>query len=248
MDTRNLFDDKSEIYAQARPRYPAELYKWLVSVCPARHSVWDVGCGNGQAAIDLRNYFETVHATDISSSQIANAPGREGITFSVQAAETTSFADDSFDAVCVAQALHWFDYTQFWPEVGRVLKPKGVFSAWGYSWPNLDPALDRLLEDSFLSVISPYWASQNKLLWDGYVDVLFPLEPIEVPHIELSVKWSVDQFFAYLHSWSATRRCMEVNGDAFFASSYQKISETWGKDVVRQVSMDFIIIAGKNTC
>jgi ubiquinone/menaquinone biosynthesis C-methylase UbiE len=48
----------------------------------------------------------------------------------VQSAESTTFIDESFDAVCVAQALHWFDYELFWPEVQRVLKPSGVFAAW----------------------------------------------------------------------------------------------------------------------
>lgn len=246
MDIRKLFDDKSDIYAQARPRYPAALYEWLVSVCPAHGSVWDVGCGNGQAAIDLRSFFDAVQATDVSSSQIENAPAYEGVTFSVQPAEATNFANHVFDAVCVAQALHWFDYTQFWPEVRRVLKPGGVFSAWGYSWPHIEPAIDELLEYNFLSVIRPYWADQNKLLWDGYADVPFPLKRIDVPKIELSMEWSVEQFFAYLHSWSATRRCMEANGDDFFESSFRKVSEIWGGEALRTVSMDFVIIAGKN--
>jgi SAM-dependent methyltransferase len=245
LDVHKLFDDKSEIYAQARPRYPADLYQWIENVCPGHHSVWDVGCGNGQAGIDLSHYFEEVQATDVSASQIANAPNCERVRFSVQPAESTNFGNSSFDAVCVAQALHWFDYERFWPEVIRVLKQNGVFAAWGYSWPHVDTAIDEALEQSFMSAIRPYWASQNKLLWDGYKDVPFPLAPLEVPTIELNMNWSVEIFFTYLHSWSATRRCMEVEGNEFFEESYQRVKDVWGSEGERIVSMDFVAIAGK---
>lgn len=246
MDIRKLFDDKSEIYAQTRPRYPVALYEWIADTCPAHNSVWDVGCGNGQAALDLANYFESVEATDVSAAQIANAPGCDGVTFSAQPAEKTDFASASFDAVCVAQALHWFDHDLFWPEVQRVLKPGGVFAAWGYNWPHINPEIDEILDQSFLSVIRPYWARQNKLLWDGYREVPFPLEPLEVPDIELTMQWSVEEFFAYLHSWSATRRCMEATGDEFFEASFQKARKAWGKETERLVSMEFVLIAGNN--
>jgi SAM-dependent methyltransferase len=246
VDIRKLFDDKSEIYAKARPRYPATLYEWLVKACPAHHSAWDVGCGNGQAAVDLGNYFETVQATDISASQIANAPSHDGVTFSIQPAEATDFANASFDAVCVAQALHWFDYDRFWPEVRRVLKPGGLFAAWGYNWPHIDPAIDEILDQSFLSIIRPYWVRQNKLLWDGYRDVPFPLVPLDVPKIGLTIDWSVEQFFGYLHSWSATRRCIEAIGDEFFEAGFRNLSEVWGGKIKRSVSMDFVVIAGRN--
>ncbi len=245
MDIHKLFDDKSELYAQARPRYPASLYQWLKSVCLNHDAVWDVGCGNGQAAIDLSGYFRRVEATDISAAQIANSPNCERVRFSIQPAEYTNFAESSFDAVCVAQALHWFDYERFWPEVLRVLKKNGVFAAWGYRWPQIDSSIDEALEQSFLSVIRPYWASQNKLLWDGYKDVPFPLAPLEVPSIELTMNWSVSQFFAYLHTWSATRRCMEAHGCEFFNESFRRVSALWGAEGERTVAMDFVVIAGR---
>ena len=246
MNIHTLFDDKSEIYAQARPRYPTALYTWLSGVCSGHQAVWDVGCGSGQAAVDLRGIFDEVQATDVSSSQIESAPVYEGVTFSVQPAESTRFADDAFDAVCAAQALHWFDYEQFWPEVKRVLKPRGVFAAWGYSWPHVNPTVDQRLDDSLLSLIRPLWASQNQLLWNGYKDVPFPFTRLDVLTFELTVSWSLEQFFAYMHSWSATRRYMEQHGDAFFEESFQRLAEVWQPQELRDVSMDFVVIAGTN--
>ena len=133
----------------------------------------------------------------------------------------------------------------FWPEVQRVLRPNGIFAAWGYNWPHIDPAIDDALNQSLLTVIKPYWATQNKLLWDGYGDVPFPLERLEVPPVELTMQWSIEQLFAYLHSWSATRRCMERQGSDFFESSFKTVSNLWGSRAERQVSMGFIAVAGR---
>lgn len=247
LNTDVLFDNKSDIYAKSRPQYPKALYDWLVSVCPSRECVWDVGCGNGQASIDLAKFFCTVEATDVSPSQIENAPLIKGVTFSVQKAGKTAFADNMFDAICVAQALHWFDYDEFWPEVKRVLKPNGVFCAWGYVWPSINKQIDALLEKKLLSVVRPYWAPQNKLLWDGYIDVSFPFaKRLKTPNLKMSVSWSIDEFFAFLHSWSATRLYMEDKGDAFFQQCYQAILPFWLSHQKKTISMDFVMIAAVN--
>lgn len=246
VDVGKLFDDKSEIYARARPRYPSALYEWLQESCAAHRAAWDAGCGNGQAAVDLAGCFESVQATDISAAQIANAPSCAGVTFSVQPAEATDFEEAAFDAVCVAQALHWFDYDRFWPEARRVLKPGGIFAAWGYNWPHVDPRIDGILDTEFLPAIRPYWAPRNKLLWDGYKDVPFPLDPLDVPDIALTMDWSAEQFLAYLHSWSATRRCMEATGSEFFETTCRAVADAWGDGIERPVAMDFVFIAGRN--
>lgn len=242
---KTLFDDSSEIYAKTRPRYPGALYEWVAGVCEQREKAWDAACGNGQAAADLRDYFQSVEASDSSSAQIAAAPPYERVNFSVQVAESTSFGNHSFDAVCVAQALHWFDFPQFWPEVRRVLKPGGIFLAWGYTWPRLSSELDEILASTLLKVIEPFWAPQNRLLWNRYQDVPLPFSPLQVPAFELCMKWSLDEFFFYIQSWSATRICLAEKGDDFFRKSYETMKIGWGNEGPRAVAMDFFVVAGR---
>jgi len=127
MTALDLFSEKSDLYAQARPQYPQALFDFLSSCVVHHGSVWDCATGNGQAAVGLAKLFVHVQATDMSEQQIAHALTAENITYSVQSAERTNFADQQFDLITVAQALHWFDFEKFWPEVLRVLNPAECF-------------------------------------------------------------------------------------------------------------------------
>ena len=247
MKHHKLFSVKSDIYAAARPTYPDALYRYLVSLCDETGRVWDGACGSGQAAVGLSQYFEHVDATDISAEQIANAKQADNVTYGVQSAEKTTFPNAHFDLVCVAQALHWFDYANYWPEVQRVLKPNGVFAAWGYSWFNISPLIDDAINQHMLAVLTPYWAKQNQLLWDNYVNVPFPFERIAAPQFMMTLDWTLDQLFNYLHSWSAVRRCMDANGDQFFNTAYEEVAKLWGESThYRTVTMPICTLFGRN--
>ena len=54
-----LFDNEkqADMYADARPSYPKELFSKLAALTPRRHLAWDVGTGNGQAALGVRFFF-----------------------------------------------------------------------------------------------------------------------------------------------------------------------------------------------
>ncbi|EXC12607.1 hypothetical protein L484_012984 [Morus notabilis] len=48
-----LFDKQADIYADARPSYPTEWYSKLAALTPLHTLAWDVGTGNGQAALGV---------------------------------------------------------------------------------------------------------------------------------------------------------------------------------------------------
>jgi ubiquinone/menaquinone biosynthesis C-methylase UbiE len=245
MDHHTLFNDKAHLYKSARPAYPQALYTYLAGLCSSTNTAWDCACGNGQAAVGLADQFDSVFATDISEQQISNAKKHPKIHYSASPAENTCFSENSFDLVCVAQALHWFDFDSFWPEVGRVLKPNGIFSAWGYTWPQINPQLDKAFNQLVLNVIEPYWAFQNKLLWEHYKGINFPFEKIDAPEFEMSVKWDLDSFFNFVHTFSATRQCMCAIGDHFFTHAYLEMNKLWGNSKEKKtVSLDFVFYAG----
>ncbi|EJO2026801.1 methyltransferase domain-containing protein [Vibrio parahaemolyticus] len=246
MKTHQLFSDKSELYEVARPLYPEALFEYLAKVAPSTLLAWDCACGNGQAANSLVRYFERVEATDVSSEQISNAKLNPKITYSVSTSESTSFADSSFDLVCVAQALHWFDFDTYWSEVKRVLKPNGVFAAWGYTWPSVDLAVDRVFKDSILNVIEPYWVPQNRLLWDHYESVELPFSQLSTPELKMQVHWDLDEFLSFVSTFSATRRCVDDIGDSFLHEARKELIKVWGLGTTKRlIDLDFVLLAGR---
>ncbi len=211
MNDSNSFADAPECYAAARPHYPEALFEWIAATCHSRGAAWDCATGNGQAAIGLAPFFETVFATDISCEQVEQGFGRPNIIYSTQPAEETNFSPGMFDLVTVAQALHWFDFSRFWAEVARVAKPDALFCAWGYSWFGSGSAVDAELVQPILELVAPYWAPNNRFLWNGYrdEDIAFPFERVSAPDFSMQADWTIPQLADYVKTWSAYKRARE---------------------------------------
>lgn len=246
MTFTDLFSDKAQLYAMARPRYPTALFSCIANLAPGRTCAWDCGTGNGQAAVSLAGHFETVFASDPSEEQVANAVPAANVHYSVQKAEATTFPRQSFDAVCVAQALHWFSVEEFFSEVRRVAKPEAIFCAWGYDWLRIGPDFDREFQTSVLDVIAPFWAPQNRILWRGYADVPFPFERLSIPPMQIESRWNFFQLMAYVRTWSAVRRCEATCGTDFLSIAERRLAFFWGPpDRNQLISMPLHTLAGR---
>jgi ubiquinone/menaquinone biosynthesis C-methylase UbiE len=144
-----LFDEKqhASLYAKYRPTYPGTVYTTIENYykenkndsCNFELAV-DIGCGNGQSSVPLTKTFKKVIGYDVSEQQIASAPREiENLTFRVGPGEDLSFLNnDEVDLITVAQALHWMNIEKLYDEVRRVIKPGGVFVAYGYGNNVLD--------------------------------------------------------------------------------------------------------------
>ena len=214
-------------YAQARPEYPLALFDWIATVVPARDLCWEAGCGSGQASRDLARVFERVHATDPSAAQIANAHGPANVAFAVEPGEACSLADASVDAVCVAQALHWFDLPKFFAECGRVLKPGGVLFAWGYQDIEVDDDIAEA-NAALQARIREDWAPQRDFIDAAYAGFDFPFEKIQAPHFELRAEWTLPRLLGYFSSYSATKTHRERTGEDAVALHAGEIAAAWG--------------------
>ena len=204
----NPFSEGSREYAVARPTYPDGLFRWIAAQCERQERAWDCGTGSGQAAAALAPLFREVHATDISAEQIAQAPPIGNVRYSVQPAESTDLPPAAVDLIVVAQALHWFRFGEFWPEVRRVAREGALFCAFGYDWFRTNDVVERRLVTPFRSIAEPFWAKNNRILWDGYrsEDVDLPFEREQAPPFSIHLRWTADRLFHYMMTWSAYRR------------------------------------------
>src|SRR6188768_1082534 len=145
---KDLFSKQADLYARYRPAYPKELYEYILSFVREKNAVWDCATGNGQAAVVLADHFKKVIATDISAAQIEKATFKENIEYLVCPAESTSFEENTFNLVTVAQAYHWIKWDEFRIEATRVCKPGAVTAVWTY---NSNKIGDKKIDDAVYS-------------------------------------------------------------------------------------------------
>ncbi len=241
----DLFSEGASQYAAVRPTYPDALFDFIAAQAPSRRRAWDCGTGNGQAAVSLAARFDEVDATDPSAEQIRNATRAPNVAYSIQAAEHTNFPGRCFDAICVAQALHWFRLEEFFTEAQRVAAPGALLAAWGYSWFSVSPEFDAAFRRAILLPVERYWAPNNQLLWNAYAGVRFPFDRLATPDFAISMDWTLAQLLAYVGTWSAVRRCAEAEGPAFLERAGGELAGCWGRaEAARRVIMPLHGVAG----
>jgi SAM-dependent methyltransferase len=224
------FSGHSGQYAQARPKYPDEVYGYLASIAPGHSLAWDCGTGNGQAAVGLAAYFDHVYATDASAEQISHAYPHEKVEYHAEPAERVSLTDSSVDLVTVAVAIHWFNFDEFYQEVKRVLKPNGVLAAWTYNLTEISPEIDRLVSRYYRDILGEYWPERIRYLEQKYKTIPFPFEEIDPPVFNMEINWSLNQFAGFLDSWSATQRYKSQKGHHPLELIWNELLAAWGDE------------------
>lgn len=121
------FEAVADVYERSRPTYPEPAVGWLVGATPLR--VLELGAGTGKLTGSLLTRGHRVVATDPSEAMLAHlGRGHRGAQALPARAEHLPFRTQSFDAVVVAQAYHWFDAALALPEISRVLRPQGTLA------------------------------------------------------------------------------------------------------------------------
>lgn len=145
------FTHKGQVYADARPSYPKELFDYLQErrIITPEGTVADIGSGTGIFTTQIAAYAKTLYAVEPNEDmrRQADAAFRSypNIVSVNGTAEQTSLQDHSVDCVTVAQAFHWFDRAKFRKECMRILKDhKTVVLVWN----DRDPS-SKLIQDNY---------------------------------------------------------------------------------------------------
>lgn len=240
------FSGSAADYARFRPDYPPALFEWLGNAAPTRGRVWDCATGSGQAAVALAAHFADVIATDASAAQLAAAASHPRVRYHCAPAESSALEDASVDAVTVAQALHWLDLDRFYGEVKRVAKPGAVVAVWAYGPIEVEPRIDEVIGALYYGTLGSHWPRERAHVDNGYRDLAFPFERIEVPHFEMMHRWTLDEVRGYIGTWSAVQRYRKAAGDRALEPFDQRLRERWGKaDQVREVRWPLIVNCGR---
>lgn len=243
---KDNFSKQALLYSRFRPGYPQQVYDFLLQHIPDKQNAWDCGTGNGQVAGKLSQYFDKVFATDISSGQIKNAVKNENIFYSLENAEQTSFADNQFDLITVAQAIHWFDFGEFYKEAARTLKPNGIIAVFGYNLFRINKETDSIIDDFYKNIIGTYWDKERKYVDESYTTIPFPFEEIKSPSFQNEYLWEFEHVIGYLNTWSAVQHFIAKNNENPVDKIITPLKELWGNELKRKVYFPIFIRVGKS--
>ena len=117
--------------AESRHRIPWLADEILRVLGPSPRRVLDLGCGAGLLANQLAVLGHHITGLDTTAENLAVARAHDGtgtVTYEVGDACALRYPDESFDVVCALDLLeHVTEPQQLIDEVGRVLKPGGLF-------------------------------------------------------------------------------------------------------------------------
>ncbi len=136
------FGSEAETYERSRPSYPPDAVAWLVDHLRIRPGavVADLAAGTGK-------FTRLLAPTGASVLAIEPVEGMRQVLHQVLphvpivagTAEAMPIKSSSLDALCAAQAFHWFDAEQAFAELARVLRRGGRV---GFVWNARDRAVD----------------------------------------------------------------------------------------------------------
>ncbi len=245
MEFKDHFSTQAADYAKYRPDYPQELYDFILLNTSGSQAAWDCGTGNGQVAVVLSEYFEHVYATDPSAKQIENAMPAINVDYSIAPAEASGLPSGIMDLVTVGQALHWFNFEQFYAEAKRVSKPGALILVWGYGLHTIHPAVDAVITDFYHGTIGAYWPPERKYLDNEYADIPFPFTQINVPPMTMEQHWNLEDLVGYLSTWSSVQAYIKQHKTNPLQALWPKLSAAWGNnDEVRTVQWPLYVLAG----
>ena len=243
---KDNFSTHADQYAKYRPSYPNDLYDFILSFVNDKHHAWDCGTGNGQVAQQLSIYFDKVFASDISQSQLKNAVKRDNITYSIQPAERTNFPSNFFDLIVVAQAIHWFNFEQFYREVNRTLKDDGVLAVIGYGLIQISPDIDRVISNLYHHTLGPFWDAERKYIDENYQTIPFPFkEQSELPSFNNSLDWTLEHLIGYLETWSAVSHFVKTKGYNPISAIYNDLRKNGGEPTTRKAYFQILLRVGR---
>lgn len=223
-------------YKNFRPVYPARFYEYIKEHFTSKpKKAVDLGCGTGQATLELADLAETVQGIDNSPvmiEQARNSKHPANVNFSV--GNDRTFAEDfspgSVDLITVAQAAHWFDLEAFYKKAYEILRKDGILAIWGYCDQNIQdyPAVSEITTKYSYhpDYLGKHWDEGRDCLRQFFSDSKIPatffrdteyrvndsktLSPDE--KLEISKQMTFKDFMDYFRTYSAYHNWVAAHG------------------------------------
>jgi SAM-dependent methyltransferase len=153
-ERRTTFDSATDLYEQARPAYPAQLFDDLVELAglEAGDRLLEIGCATGKATRPLLERGFSIVCVELGAQLAERARHNlEGLPAEIHVApfEEWEGAPEAFALVFAATAWHWLDPTTRYERAHRLLHDRGHLAFWSALHafpPDRDPFFDEIQE------------------------------------------------------------------------------------------------------
>lgn len=195
-----LWTGLAALYDSCRPTTPAVLLTLLPAVAGVLRPalVVDLASGTGLSTRPWAAYAERVVGIEPNADMREYASQRAAELTNLSFQEGTSVAtglpDQCADILTVTQALHWMEPEPTFAEIGRVLRPGGIFAALDYEWT---PILNWRAAQAYQEVAKRLWELRSQLEPDPGVHA-WPKDQ-HLPHMRESGQFRYVREFA-VHS------------------------------------------------
>ncbi len=134
---RATFDSAADLYQQARPEYPEQLFETLVDVAGLHPGarLLEVGCATGKATLPLARRRYRITCVEIgpalataARANLADFPHVDVVESAFEAWDPP--AGERFDLVFAATAWHWLDLEERYQRAWRLLRTGGHLAFW----------------------------------------------------------------------------------------------------------------------
>lgn len=135
----------AQSYDRFRPRPPRPLLELFCRLAGVERPelVVDLGSGTGLSTRAWVGLAERVVGVEPHDGMRAVAEATGGAEYVSSDSSATGLPDACADIVTASQSLHWMDPAATFAEVGRILRPGGVFAAYDYdAAPAIHPEID----------------------------------------------------------------------------------------------------------
>jgi SAM-dependent methyltransferase len=125
----------AEAYDRYRPSPPPALLDLVRTLVATPELVVDLGCGTGLSTRFWADIATRVVGVEPNAAMVAYAgttTDAPNVEYRHASAYATGLADGCADVVTASQSLHWMRPERVFPEIGRILRPGGVFCAYEY--------------------------------------------------------------------------------------------------------------------
>ena len=216
-DQRGLaFDSASDLYQQARPEYPEQLYEAMIAAAGlgADDRLLEIGCASGKATLPLaRRGFRIICVEPgpalaaVRRRNLAGFPEVEVVQSTFEDIDPSEH--EPFDLVFAATAWHWLDPAVRYRRAWELLRPGGHVAFWGAThvfpeggdrfFADLQQVYDEIGEGLPEGATYP---RPGELPDQRDIEASGLFEPVLVRHFDWEVTYDADGYIGLLDTFS----------------------------------------------